>query len=409
MESISTFSLECGAVLLVERIEAAASAALTWLVPVGSAGDPEDRLGESALLNEFTSRGAGGLTSREHSDALDRAGVQRSSHIGTHHLTLGATFVGSRTAEVLPLFGMIATDLTLDEDGLQPAQSLCIQSLESLKDDPQHLAMLRLKERHLPAPFNRHGYGDARHIAELTTAALRGAWKRRCVPHGSIIALAGAVDGPAVRDQLDRLLAAWRGESIDIVETQPPRRGIGHEDEPTAQVHIGIAWDAPREADENSMVERIAANVLSGGMSGRLFTEVREKRSLCYSVSASYSAGRDRGYVSLYAGTTPERAQETLNVCAQEVRRMREGVTEAEFKRAVVGLKSRVVMQGESTSARAAAIANDWFRLGRARTLAEVSADVAAVSFDRLNTYLSAREVGKLTAYSIGPKPLELK
>jgi predicted Zn-dependent peptidase len=129
------------------------------------------------------------------------------------------------------------------------------------------------------------------------------------------------------------------------------------------------------------------------------------RRSLCYSVGASYRAGRDTGHVSLYAGTTPERAQETLDVSLGEIERLRRGVTAEEFKRAVVGLKAYQIMQGESTMARAGALVYDQFRIGRARTLEEVSAQIDAVTIERLNQYLAA---GRRThGASMGPAPLK--
>jgi predicted Zn-dependent peptidase len=171
-------------------------------------------------------------------------------------------------------------------------------------------------------------------------------------------------------------------------------------------MHIGVAYDAPPESDPKSMHERLAVGVLSGGTSARLFTEVRQKRSLCYSVGASYGAGRDYGVVTLYAGTTPQRAQETLDVCLAEIERIREGVTDSEFDRAVIGLKSHLIMQGESTSARAAAIGSDYFRLGRARTLDDVAREIDAITPDAINAYLGSRQFGDLTMASVGPVEL---
>lgn len=141
--------------------------------------------------------------------------------------------------------------------------------------------------------------------------------------------------------------------------------------------------------------------------SGRLFTEVRQKRSLCYSVGASYRAGRDQGMVTMYAGTTPERAQETLDVALQEVHRLNSGITREEFDRAVIGLKAHQIMQGESTPARAAALVYDQFRLGRARTLEEIAAAVDAITLEQVNEYLASREFGRFTICTIGPEALK--
>jgi len=156
------------------------------------------------------------------------------------------------------------------------------------------------------------------------------------------------------------------------------------------------------------MLERLAIGILSGSSSGRLFTEVRQKRSLCYSVGASYRSGRDFGMVTLYAGTTPERAQETLDVCLGEIHRMREGVSSDEFSRTVTSLKSSLIMQGESTPARAAAVAQDHFRLGHARSLEDIARQIDEISHDQLNDYVSGREFDNFTLVSLGPVGLEL-
>src|SRR5207249_607955 len=100
-----------------------------------------------------------------------------------------------------------------------------------------------------------------------------------------------------------------------------------------------------------------AVNVLSGGMSARLFTEVREKRGLCYAVWASYQTLKDRACVVSYAGSTNEKAQETLDVTRQVLAGLADGISTDEVDRVKAGLKSALIMQEESTSARAGAIA----------------------------------------------------
>jgi predicted Zn-dependent peptidase len=230
----------------------------------------------------------------------------------------------------------------------------------------------------------------------------------RCVAGGSIFCAAGAVDADELARVLEPLVRDWSGARPVETEPGPPERGAEHLRQDTAQMHIGVAYDAPPEPDDDAILERLAVQVMGGSTSGRLFTEVRQKRSLCYSVGASYRAGRDTGVVAIYAGTTPERAQETLDVSIAEVERMREGISPDEFRRATMGLKSRLVMQGESTAARAGAVGNDFFRLGRARTLDEIAAAIDAVSIDRLNRYLADRRLGELSVVSLGPTELAL-
>lgn len=408
MSLIVTTDLDCGMRLVVEPIPNVASAAINWLLPLGAATDAPESDGHAALLGELIFRGADGLSSREHSDALDRIGLRRSSHVQTHHLQIAATGLGDLMGEALPLISGMVRRPALPADAVDAVRSLCLQSLEALDDDPQQLAMLRLRERHRPPPFNRDGYGSPKVLETASVEELRATWSARCVPAGSIFAAAGRVDPEALAGQLNELLAGWSGRYQEPKASAPPQRGLLHIEQETAQVHIGVAVDAPREADPDSLLERLGVAVLSGSTSSRLFTEVRQKRSLCYSIGASFRAGRDDGMVVLYAGTTPERAQETLDVCLAEITRLTAGVEPEEFHRATVGLKSHLIMQGESTAARAAALGYDEFRLGRARTLEELAASIDAITLDQLQAYLARRKFGPFTVVSVGPVGLSL-
>jgi predicted Zn-dependent peptidase len=228
-------------------------------------------------------------------------------------------------------------------------------------------------------------------------------------PGGSILAVAGAVEHAAVVDRAAALTEGWAGRALDIRVGDDPARGYLHEPDQTDQTHIAVAMDAPVEGSDESWLERVATAVLSGGMSGRLFTELRERRSLCYSVHAAYGAEADYGRRVAYVGTTPERAQESLDTLLGELRRIGTGpgaVTAEEHRRAVVGLKSRLVFSGESSGARASALAHDVRKLGHARSLEEMAERISGVTLAALNDYLSSRTLGRITVASIGPAAL---
>jgi predicted Zn-dependent peptidase len=152
----------------------------------------------------------------------------------------------------------------------------------------------------------------------------------------------------------------------------------------------------------------MAVEILSGGMSGRLFTEIREKRALVYNVSASYAGLKDRGSIMGYAGTSNERAQATLDCFIAELHRLSEGVTPAELARAKTGIKASTIMSGESSSSRAGAIAHDFFIRGRIRTLEEIKNEIDAVTVEKVNAYLAAHKPGPFTIVTVGPKELKL-
>ncbi|XOV76344.1 MAG: M16 family metallopeptidase [Phycisphaerales bacterium] len=295
---------------------------------------------------------------------------------------------------------------------LEASRALCLQSLSSIDDEPRDKAMRELLSVHFGSPINRHTLGTREGIEAVDGASVASHYAANARPEGSIIAVAGDVDADALFERLNAMLDDWQGAPSDIASEQPGVRGVHHIEQKSNQVHIALSYDAPRETDDpDCWYERLGTAVLSGGMSGRLFTEVREKRGLCYSVYASYGSGKHHGRVTAYAGTTPERAQETLDVLVSELQRVRTGR---------IGRRQRVrtrphrpeeqaCPQRRVVPRRASALAADYDRLGRCRSLDELAQKVDSITLDKLNGYLQATplDLSKTSVVTIGPAPLK--
>ena len=409
MSDIHQHTFDCGLVLVAEPIAHAESLAMTLLLPGGVVAEQANRLGAATLVSEMICRGAGELDARGHSDALDQLGVQRGTEVQTHHLHIGATMLGDKLVDAMPLLFDMALRPMLAEAALGPSRDLALQSLDALEDEPQQKVFLELKSRHLPQPFGRSPLGERNSFEAMSLDDIRNYWKSCFVPSSAIIGFAGKLDWQQLMDQVGQRVDGWSGRTDEPAATGEPSRGYMNITADTSQVHIGLMYDALPQSDERSVLCRAATAVLSGGMSGRLFTEVREKRGLCYAVYAAYAGHRDRGAVISYAGTTVPRAQETLDVLRGEHIRLPEGIEDGEFERAIVGMKSRLVMQGESTSARARAIAADQYVYGRPRTLDEAAAEVEAVTADQLRAFVNDHPPGPMTIVTIGPDALAVE
>jgi len=159
--------------------------------------------------------------------------------------------------------------------------------------------------------------------------------------------------------------------------------------------------------DKDYYNARVAVSVLSGGMSARLFTEVREKRGLCYAIGARYHGLKEAAGIMCYAGTTPENAQETLDVIMAEFKRLSEGISEEEISRAKVGLKSSLILQSESSSSRAGGIGSDYYMLGKVRSLDEIKNKIEETSVDSVLRFLRNNKFKDFTVVTIGPKCLK--
>jgi predicted Zn-dependent peptidase len=174
------------------------------------------------------------------------------------------------------------------------------------------------------------------------------------------------------------------------------------------QTHIAVCWSAPPYRADESYEATAALAILGGGSSSRLFTEVRERRGLCYSVSAGYQTLRDCAAAICYSGTSAPRAQETLDVILAEIRRLPGTLEAEELDRVKARAKSGLVMQQESSAARAGGIARQWYHLGTVRTLAEELARYDRLSVGSIEAWLAANPVRDLSVVSLGREPLEV-
>jgi predicted Zn-dependent peptidase len=219
--------------------------------------------------------------------------------------------------------------------------------------------------------------------------------------------VAGRLDWNKLRDAVGELFGGWQRDPLPEPAAGAPGVALKHIPHETSQTQIGIAWPCVPYRHPDYFQAWGAIHVLSGGMSSRLFTEVREKRGLCYSVHASNHTLRDRGSVLCYAGTSAQRAQETLDVTLAEIVRLAQGVERSELQRLKARMKSALILQEESSSARSSAIARDWYHLGRARTLDEVGSLVESLSCESVNAHLKADPPRQFTLVTLGPHPLE--
>jgi predicted Zn-dependent peptidase len=397
-----------GLTLLCEKLPGMQSAAMMLLLPAGAANDPADRSGAATVLGELVLRGAGKRDSRQLTEYLDSLGLQRSSGVGVHHTRFGCAAVADKVLEAMDAYADIVQRPHLPAPGFKAAQDLALQALSGIDDEPRQKVLIKLREWHWPSPYGRNTMGEKEHLEKLTLELCKSDFAKRYHAQNAILAMAGNIEFEQVKQRVAETFGKWNGKETEAIQLLPPPGNYHFEESKSEQTHIGIAYASVPETHPDYYTARMAVEILSGGMSGRLFTEVREKRGLCYSVGANYSTLKGYGSILGYAGTSNDRAQATLDCFIAEIHRLCDGVTADELARAKIGLKASIIMSGESTGARAGAIAHDFFIRGHIRTLDEISKSIDAVTPDRVNAYLKANKPGPFTVVIVGPKELKI-
>jgi predicted Zn-dependent peptidase len=396
-----------GLVLVAEPMPSVRSAAFTLLLPSGAVYEPAEQAGAASMLAEWVTRGAGERDSYELLSALDNLGVNHGESAQTLHTSMQAATLGRNLIPALEIFADVVLRPRFDDEEVEPIRALALQNLRSLEDDPGTKVIYELRKRHFPDPWGRPAPGTTEGVEGLTPDQLRTFFNRTYRPNGAILGVAGAIDWPALREAVARLFEHWdpRPEpAVQERESGPSRDHILRE---TQQIQIALAYPAAPVGSPDYYRARAAAAILGGYSSARLFTEVREKRGLCYSVYASYESQLDRAAVLCYAGTSVERAQETLDVTSAEIDRLaRDGINAEELETMRAGLKSSLIMQQESSISRSDSLASDWFFLGRVRSLDEISAALDALSPESISAYAAGQNLSAMTILTLGPNAL---
>ena len=408
-QEIHVHTFENGLVLIGEPMRSLESAAFTIRVPAGYAYEPEGRGGLSVMTNEMTLRGCGPRDNRRFVEDLDNLGVERGDSVTDALAGYGGATLSKNLLPALSIYADVLRRAHLPDEELEAARLVALQELAGVEDEPGQRVMQELRRLHYPHPWGRRSQGERAALEAMTLDEIRAHYVRCFRPNGAIISVAGKIDWPAVRDHVGTLLGDWpRVDAPAIVETSRSVRR-GHLPHESQQTHVAVAYDSIPYDHPDYFQAWGAVGALSGGMSSRLFTEVREKRGLCYTVSASHAVLKSRGNVLCYSGTTAERAQETLDVILAELVRLAEGIEPQELARLKARIKSGLIMQQESSSARSSAMARDWYLLGRVRTLDEVASSVDALSAASINAYLKRNPPRDFTVVTLGPRPLEVR
>ncbi|OUT66348.1 MAG: hypothetical protein CBB70_10390 [Planctomycetaceae bacterium TMED10] len=397
-----------GLVLVAESMQSLESVAFTFLLPVGSAYDPADRAGLTSMTCEMALRGCGDLDSRQYVERLESLGIETGEAVTVSHTCYRSAMLAEHLQEAIGLYGDLLLRPRLPVDELESSRQVAVQEYRALDDELLQKVMVELRRGHYPAPWGQSHHGNLEGLAHIKLEDIRNHFAGGYRPNGTILGVAGKFSWDELQESVGQVFGDW--ETGDWVE---PDDGVlkvhrNHLEHDSNQTQIALAYPSIPYKHEDYFQAWGAVGVLSEGSSSRLFTEVREKRGLCYSVGASTRSLKEHGSVFCHAGTTAERAQETLDVMIAELVKLAGGIEAEELDRLKAKMKSSLIMSQESSMARAGALARDWYHLERVRPLDEISACVDALTPASINKYLEEHPPGDFTVVTLGPQSLEM-
>jgi predicted Zn-dependent peptidase len=298
----------------------------------------------------------------------------------------------------LDVLSDILSNPAFDAEELRREQSVIVQEIGAVEDAPDDLVFDRLQETAFPKqPVGRSILGTPETVRSFNPKRLRDYLARNYRAPDMIVAAAGAVEHDAVLREVESRFASFAGPAAPVPTPATFRGGSRVETRDLEQVHIALALQGVPVRDDQLYSLQVFTAVLGGGMSSRLFQEVRENRGLCYTIHAFHMPFSDTGLFALYAGTDEADAPELMRVAIEQIGDLTATLSEAEVARAKAQLKAGLLMALESSEARIGQLGRQMLAYGRPIPLEEIIAKVDAVTVE------SAREAGRMLVHRSPP------
>ncbi|MGC1694367.1 MAG: pitrilysin family protein [Pseudolabrys sp.] len=382
--------LPSGLSVVTDRMPHLESASLGVWVGAGSRYEMPDEHGISHLLEHMAFKGTKRRTSRQIAEEIEAVGGDLNAATSTESTAYFARVLKADVPLALDVLSDILTESTFDTEELRREQNVIVQEIGAAEDAPDDLVFERLHETAFPKqPLGRSILGTRETVRSFNPAGIRAYLARNYRAPDMLVAAAGAIEHKAIVAEAEKRFASFIGPAAPA--PQPAKFGGGTrvETRDLEQVHIALALQGIPTRDEQLYSLQVFSSVLGGGMSSRLFQEVREKRGLCYTISAFHMPYSDTGLFVLYAGTDETDAPELMRVAIDQITIATETLNETEVARAKAQMKASLLMALESSEARLGQIARQMLAYGRPVPLEEIVAKVDAV------TVASARAAGR--------------
>lgn len=378
--SIRETRLASGLRVVSDPMSTVESASLGVWVDTGTRHEPPEINGISHLLEHMAFKGTERRSARAIAEEMDAVGGHLNAYTARDHTAYYAKILKEDTGLALDIVADILQHSTLDAEELAREQEVVVQEIGQANDTPDDIIFDHFQSTAYPGqPLGRPVLGTEDLVRGMGRDTILSYMREHYSAPRMVLAAAGRVDHDRLVAEAEAAFANLPTYADMTPEAAVYAGGDFREDRDIEQVNLVIGFDGVSYDDPDYYSASVLSTLLGGGMSSRLFQEVREKRGLVYSIYSFTSSYSDGGLFGIYAGTGEDEVTELLPVMCEEVVKVTAGVTEDELQRARAQLKASILMSLESTSSRCEQLARQILVYGRPITTQEVVDKVEAI------------------------------
>ncbi len=399
--------LPSGLTVALEPMPATRTVSMGVWMGVGARDEPEALAGVSHFLEHLVFKGSPERDAVSISRAIDRVGGDINAFTSKEYTAYYCRVPSRCLADGIELLGDVVARPAIRPDELENERQVILEELAMDDDDPDDVVHRRFgREVFGEHPLGRDTGGDRETVAAITVDDVRRFHAEHYRAGSTVVSIAGAIDPEQTLDLVERAFAALPGGDGRVGRLAPD--ALGHDAEildDTEQVHLVMGGRSLPRLDPDREALDVVNHVLGGGLSSRLFDEIRERRGLAYSVFSGTAAYADCGSWSVYAGTMPEHARTVRALVEEQLGLLvAEAITDEELEIAIGYLTGSYEMGLEDSGARMSRLGGMLITTGMLRPVDEQLARWRAVDHDAVRRVLDrVYGAGTTLAVSLGP------
>ncbi|MFM1844711.1 MAG: hypothetical protein RI917_29 [Actinomycetota bacterium] len=360
--TVSKTVLDSGVRILTEHIQGAPSVAISASVGVGSRDESHSHLGSTHFLEHLLFKGTAKRSALDISIAFDSVGGSSNAATAKEYTSYYARVQNSALGLATDLLLDMFTSATIEQADFDTEKTVILEELAMNEDDPEDVAHEAFADALMPdTDLGRPIGGSKESILAVSRQQVIDHYKQHYAPNTLIVAAAGGVQHAQLVELVERQLAevGWTSKADPVARreqsyrTPPMPERFRYIEKDTQQSHLILGFQSPHSMDENRFALAIYNTVLGGGMSSRLYQEIREKRGLAYSTYSYQHGYSDSGFFGLYAGCNAENSEDVIKLMREQLDSLAEhGVTDQEFELALGNITGSLALRFEASLAR---------------------------------------------------------
>ncbi len=378
--SVRISRLDNGLTVMTDRMPSVETASLGVWVNAGTRHETADINGVSHLLEHMAFKGTERRSARGIAEEIEAVGGHLNAYTSREHTAYYAKVLKEDVGLAFDIIADILQHSTLDAEELAREQAVVVQEINQSIDTPDDIVFDYFQATAYPSQaVGRPVLGTAELVRAMSRQTVADYMRANYGAGRMILAAAGNIEHDAVVDLVQRQFTALPPSRPAPEDKARYQGGDFREERDLEQVHVVLGFDGVSYDDPDFYAVSVMSTLLGGGMSSRLFQEVREKRGLVYSIYSFASSYVDGGVFAIYAGTGADEVGEVIPLVCDEVMKVTAGIQPEEILRARAQLKASILMSQESTSSRCEQLARQMLAYGRPVPVDEVVAKIEAV------------------------------